>query len=217
MSELAQAQIKITPFKISRFQIAIKGLSPLVMHAWSEKAKRMVRMTPTERKKLPKEERTPEETAHECAYRCDDESFGLPIDAFKKAVTSAAHTDDGVAKTVIRKALFVLPHDKSGNVPLVYDSEPIVTEDKVTVGRGATDLRYRLYFHDWSAVFTIDIDTTQLNVQDVVTLVQRAGYGVGIGDWRPQRDGDKGRFEVDTTQGIKQLDMITNEIVGEVV
>ena len=39
MSELTQAQIKITPFKISRFQIAIKGLSPLVMHAWSEKAK----------------------------------------------------------------------------------------------------------------------------------------------------------------------------------
>ena len=72
MSELTQAQIKITPFKISRFQIAIKGLSPLVMHAWSEKAKAMVRMTPTERKKLPKEERTPEETAHECAYRCDD-------------------------------------------------------------------------------------------------------------------------------------------------
>ena len=50
-----------------------------------------------------------------------------------------------------------------------------------------------------------------------MTLVQRAGYGVGIGDWRPQRDGDKGRFEVDTTQGIKELDMITNEVVSEVV
>ena len=64
--EIQAAEVKIKPIKKRKFQITIKGESPLVMHAWSEKAKAMVRMTPQERKKLPKVERTPEQTAHEC-------------------------------------------------------------------------------------------------------------------------------------------------------
>jgi len=215
--EIEAAQVKIKPIKKRKFQITIKGVSPLVMHAWSEKAKAMVRMTPQERKKLPKVERTPEQTAHECAYRMDDGSFGLPIDAFKKAITEAAHVDDGVPKKLIRQALFIVAPDKSNNVPLSYVDEPVVTEDKVTVGRGQTDLRYRLYFHDWQATYTCEIDTSKLNIQDVVTLVDRAGFGVGIGDWRPQRDGDKGRFELDTEAGIKELDPATDEVIKEAV
>ena len=50
-----------------------------------------------------------------------------------------------------------------------------------------------------------------------MTLVDRAGFGVGIGDWRPQRDGDKGRFELDTEAGIKELDPATDEVIKEAV
>ena len=215
--ETQAAEVKIKPIKKRKFQITIKGKSPLVMHAWSEKAKAMVRMTPQDRKKLPKEKRTPEQTAHECAYRMDDGSFGLPIDAFKKAITEAAHVDDGVPKKTIRSAFFIEAPDKSNNVPLSYVEEPVVTEDKVTVGRGQTDLRYRLYFHDWKATYTCEIDTSKLNIQDVLTLVNRAGFGVGIGDWRPQRDGDKGRFVLDPDDGLKELDLDTNQVIAEFV
>ena len=215
--EIQEAVVKIKPIKKRKFQITIKGESPLVMHAWSEKAKAMVRMTPQERKKLPKVERTPEQTAHECAYRMDDGSFGLPIDAFKKAITEAAHVDYGVPKKLIRSAFFIEAPDKSNNVPLSYVEEPVVTEDKVTVGRGQTDLRYRLYFYDWKATYTCEIDTSMLNIQDVLTLVNKAGFGVGIGDWRPQRDGDKGRFVLDPDAGLVELDPDTNQVIAEAV
>ena len=176
----------------------------------------MVRMTPQERKKLPKVERTPEQTAHECAYRMDDGSFGLPIDAFKKAITEAAHVDDGIPKKLIRSALFIVAPDKSNCVPLSYVEEPVVTEDKVTVGRGQTDLRYRLYFYDWKATYRCEIDTSKLNLQDVITLIDRAGFGVGIGDWRPQRDGDKGRFELDKEAQIGEFGP-NGELIKELI
>ena len=48
-------------------------------------------------------------------------------------------------------------------------------------------------------------------------LVNRAGFGVGIGDWRPQRDGDKGRFVLDPDGGLKELDPATNKVIAEAV
>ena len=51
----------------------------------------------------------------------------------------------------------------------------------------------------------------------MLTLVNRAGFGVGIGDWRPQRDGDKGRFVLDPDSGLRELDPVTNQVIAEAV
>ena len=46
---------KINPHQDTQVEIGIEGISPLLMHAWSKKALRMLEMTPAERKKQPKE------------------------------------------------------------------------------------------------------------------------------------------------------------------
>ncbi len=195
---------KINPHQDTQVEIGIEGISPLLMHAWSKKALRMLEMTPAERKKQPKEKRTPEATAKECAYYTDDGSYGLPLVAFKAALINVAHKDEGIEKTLVRKSVFIPSTDSNMCVPLSFDKEPYVRTDTVRVGAGSTDLRYRLCFESWRATFQLCIDTSRLSVQDVVILANKAGFSTGIGDWRPEKGGEMGRFRVDTSVPVTE-------------
>ena len=44
---------------------------------------------------------------------------------------------------------------------------------------------------------TMDADI--LTVDILANVVNSAGFGCGIGEWRPERGGDFGRFELDPT------------------
>ena len=196
---------KINPHQDTQVEIGIEGISPMLMHAWSEKALRTLAMTAQERKKQPKEKRTPEVTAKECAYYTDDGSYGLPLVAFKAALISVAHKDEGIEKTLVRKSVFIPSTDSNMCVPLTYDKEPYVRTDTVRVGAGATDLRYRLCFESWRATFQLCIDTSRLSIEDVVVLANKAGFSTGIGDWRPEKGGEMGRFRVDTSVPVTSV------------
>jgi hypothetical protein len=70
-------------------------------------------------------------------------------------------------------------------------------EDTVRVGAGSTDLRYRPEFRNWSMILNFEFDAQSLTQPTILNLVQRAGFGVGLGEWRPEKGGEYGRFEVD--------------------
>lgn len=191
----------IIPKKISFW---IKGTSPLIQHAWSEKALNMMRMTAAERKKQPKEKRDPIKTAMECAHRTDDGQYGIPLTSFKASLIGAAHKDFGLEKTLLRKSFFIPCSDSRGIVPMEAD-EPIVREDIVRIGSNQTDIRYRPEFSNWRVNITAEIDSELLTLEDIANLVNRAGFSVGIGEWRPEKGGEFGRFELDASQPIEEF------------
>lgn len=196
--------LKVTPIKQETLRFTIRGTSPLIQHAWSDKGLKMMRMTAAERRKQPKVARDPEAEAESAMYRCEGGEPGLPILALKSALISAAHKDLGIEKTIVKKSLFFPVKDAEKCVPLIA-SDPICREDIVRVGQNQTDLRYRPEFAEWSAQVTCVVDANALTTQDVVNLVNRAGFGVGIGEWRPEKGGEYGRFELDTTQPVEVL------------
>lgn len=191
----------IVPVKISFW---IKGTSPLIHHAWSQKGLDMMRMTAAERKKREKTKRVPEEEAMNCAYYTDDGSYGIPLTAFKASLIGAAHKDFGIEKTLLRKAFFIPSTDSNRVVPIDAD-EPSVREDIVRVGANQTDLRYRLEFKNWRCNIVAEIDKELINQADIVKLVDRAGFSVGICEWRPEKGGEFGRFELDTSELITEV------------
>lgn len=191
----------IVPIKLSFW---IRGTSPLIQHAWSDKGLKMMRMSAAERKKQPKTQREPQQEAESATYRTDEGAYGIPLTAFKAALVGAAHKDFGLEKTLLRKAFFV-PSADSGRVVAMECEEPIVREDIVRVGAGQTDLRYRPQFDRWRVNILAEIDGELLSGQDVANLVNRAGFSVGIGEWRPERGGEFGRFELDTTEAMQEI------------
>lgn len=198
--------LQLKPIEPKTIAFWIKGMSPLIQHAWSEKGLRQMRMTATERKKLPKVARNPEEEAFSAMYRLGNDAPAFPMLAFKASLIAAAHKDLGIEKTLVRKSLF-LPSDAYAPgllAPLVADA-PAIREDIVRIGTGQTDLRYRPEFDKWRVRVVLQIDSDLLNEQDIVNLVNRAGFSVGIGEWRPERGGEYGRFRFDTAEPLEEV------------
>ena len=137
----------------------------------------------------------PQEEAEAATYRTADGGFGVPVTAIKAALISAAHKDIGVEKTLIRKSLFIKCDDANNVLPMTC-SEPRIREDHVKVGVSQADLRYRPEFTEWEVPLLIEYNTDNLRPEDIINLLNLAGFGVGICEWRPEKGGDCGRFQV---------------------
>jgi len=196
--------ITLKPITQSNLSFWIKGTSPLIQHAWSDKGLKMLRMTAAERKKQPKVARDPDREASDACYRTDDGQYGIPLTAFKAALIGAAHKDFGLEKTLLRKAFFIPSTDSNSITPIEAD-DYIIREDIVRIGANQTDIRYRPQFTEWRANIVAQIDSELLRPEDIVNLVNRAGFSVGIGEWRPEKGGEFGRFELDTSAPFEEV------------
>ena len=193
------AAITLKPIARKTMTFGIRGTSPLIMHQWSEKALRQMRDKQQSGKKTKERElRDPEAEAKAATYTTEDGQIGIPGMAFKSALVTAAHKDIGIEKTLVRKAIFLITPD-AGKVLPIESEQPIVREDCVRVGMGSADLRYRPEFREWTCRIELEVDSELLQADSVLALVDRAGFGVGICEWRPEKGGEYGRFEIDPT------------------
>ena len=192
------AAISLKPIARAKMTFGIRSTSPLIMHQWSEKAKSMMRDKQQEGKKTKERElRKPLEEAEAATYRTDSGDVGIPAMALKASIVTAAHKDIGIEKTLVRKALFLICQDRNLVIPFTECEEPIVREDMVRVGMGSADLRYRPEFKFWKATVEFEVDAELLQDKDILALVGRAGFGVGVCEWRPEKGGEFGRYEID--------------------
>lgn len=196
------ATVTLKPIKRATIKFRIKGTSPLIMHKWSEKAKIQMREKQQAGKKTKSRDlREPEKEAKEATYTTADGSIGIPGMAFKSALVTAAHKDIGVEKTMVRKAIFLVCDDPEKVLPIECEP-PFVLESMVRVGMGSADLRYRPQFNQWSCDIALEVDSELLQQGDVLALVSRAGFGVGICEWRPEKGGEFGRFDIDESSPV---------------
>ncbi|MEE5994731.1 MAG: hypothetical protein V3G42_16130 [Oscillospiraceae bacterium] len=63
---------------------------------------------------------------------------------------------------------------------------------------GTADLRYRGEFKNWKATFTViyNASNADYSVETIINVLNAGGFTCGIGEWRPERDGDFGTFHV---------------------
>lgn len=197
--------VSIKPIRRKLVRMRIVGKSPLICHAWDEKNKSLMRDKHSGAKSKNRDARDTVAEGEAAAYRKDDGRHGIPAMAIKSSVIGAAHKDLGIEKTLVRKALFLVCDDDK-ILPIESDP-PVIQEDVVRVGQGSADLRYRPYYFNWSVIVDWEIDAELLQVKDLVTLVDRAGFGVGICEWRPEKGGEYGRFAVDQSFPLQVTDL----------
>lgn len=183
--------ISLPALIINEMEIDIVGDSPLICHAWSEKAKREMLDKQMKKAKTAKEAKDPTADFRACLYIRDDGKYGFPAAAFKSAAVDACSSVDGITKVEARGAFHIV-----GDLPEIY-GEPNPREDMVRVGMGTADIRYRAEFREWRARIRIRFNANVLSAEQIVNLFNTAGFAVGIGDWRPQKDGSYGMFHVE--------------------
>lgn len=63
-------------------------------------------------------------------------------------------------------------------------------------------MRTRPIFHDWQCTFSVSVDTSVIEVEQILMALDAAGKLVGVGDWRPgaPRGGSFGRFQAEAVR-----------------
>ncbi len=189
--------------------IPIVGTAPLIVHNFGEKSKRQMLEAQQGRKRA-KELRDPEADYRSSLYCMVDadgvETYGFPVTAFKAATVGAARFYGKQLKmTELRQFMFfkgiLTPADPQQLVPL--EGEPRMREDIVRLGGRSADLRYRAEFPEWGAVLEVTYVRTSLARESVLSLVNAGGLGIGVGEWRPEKKGEFGTFEIDPRREIQ--------------
>jgi hypothetical protein len=63
-------------------------------------------------------------------------------------------------------------------------------------------MRHRPKINEWCACFIIEIDRTLVDINMIHQLLTEGGRRIGIGDFRPEKGGPFGRFQVDQWQTV---------------
>jgi len=198
------AGIELPPLNIQTLKLTLIGDSPLIVHAWSPKA--LKQMADKQQKKATAGREAKDPWADFCGsmYWLSDRPekpteadveaarFGFPAIAFKAAAVTACTSIGGVTKVAARQAF----HVEGEMVEIKAPSPPSMREDVTRVGMGVADLRYRGEWQAWSVELLVKFNGNLMSAEQVVSLFDTAGFAVGIGEWRPERDGPYGRFHV---------------------
>lgn len=199
----------IPPFKASEHKIWLIGTSPLIVHAFPEKARKMMLDKQMKVAKGGRDARDPYEEVTAARYRLPDGRDGFPAVGFKAAAVTACTSLADITKVAARQAFRVkgLSMNTAGVidgsfirtalVPLIA-GEPTIREDIARLSGPSrnAEVRYRPEFWPWGVELEVILNEQVISSGQLGTMFQAAGHGVGVGDYRPERDGDCGTFDI---------------------
>ena len=193
-----QAAVSLQRIRREVAVIEVKGTAPLIVHRWSEKAREMM-LAAQQGKKTPKQAKDPVADYESSMYRFEDGGHGFPVMAFKSATVKGGGRLFGksVKMTELRQMLTFLADGigTDGTQLARITGDPSMREDMVRVGMGTADIRYRAEYRDWSATLRVEYVPSVIDIDSVVALVDAGGTN-GIGEWRPEKSGSYGTYEV---------------------
>lgn len=231
--------VTIQPIQMVTTKVRLIGQTPLIMHAWSAKAKREILIkelgfpkTSARDPKSPYEEWAssmywltpmPEDITRETMDEAlKTARFGFPITGIKQAALSAAYRMGWVKDKMSLRGAFFLGSDQDfyyggdlrpdfdkkkidiiPNTPRsepmveIHSDTPIIREDMVKVGMGSADIRYRGEFRNWYCDIDVSFNTNgKYSLDQILNIINAGGQTCGIGEWRPERDGQYGMFMI---------------------
>lgn len=209
-SKKKEETVTIAAMDLRTAVIKLVGDTPLIMHKWSEKAKReMLEKQLKKAKSKAREAKDPVRDFIESLYWLEGEPeekteagfvraiqsgarFGFPATAFKAAAVAAGYRTGVTKDKVSMNAAFHIDGDM-----VEIHGTPQIREDMVRVGMGAADIRYRGEFPTWYAVVTVRYNNGAISLEQLVNLFNLGGFSCGIGEWRPEKGGSCGMYHVE--------------------
>jgi hypothetical protein len=191
MAKVKEQFVELKPINLQRTIIELVGDSSLIVHAWSAKAKKEMLDKQMKKAKTAKAAKDPERDYEDAFYRLADGTPGFPTIGFKSAAVSAAgRFVDGMKMTEVKGSFFI-----EGELVAII-GKPKMREDMVRIGMGTADIRYRPEFPEWRVSLHLQYNADALSLDQIVNIFNLAGFGVGVGEWRPEKDGQHGMFHV---------------------
>jgi len=180
---------------IRQIAVTLRGKpgSLLVVHEFSEKAKAEIRDKQAKKVKQAKPQRDPNAEFLAARYMDGAGRECVPVTAVKKAIVSAATAFDDLTKVGLRQAIFVAAAHDAGAALLpveMHDGTPavgVMREDAVTIGVNTRGLAYRPQYAEWQIRVVVEYNARIVSTEQLLALIDQAGWGVGICEGRPEK------------------------------
>lgn len=210
--------IKIAALRRTHAKIILIGDTPLIVNAWSQKAKWQM-LAKHMGKALPRFEKDPYENFLQSMYRFEDGNYGFPVVAVKEAMATVTADLPGVARAQVYRNVVVTgrrgfqvgvfadinsPHELA---EIFSPNAPQMREDMVRNSGIARDpdIRYRAEFWPWAMEFTLSYDDQIFDAEGTLNLLARSGFTVGLGEWRQEKGGSNGLFHTSSASEAAQV------------
>ena len=192
------------------FTVTIRGITPLIEHKFSEKAKESIKAKQGHEAKGAKGKRDPNAEYLAACYTLPGPAagqkgcrYGIPVSQLKAACVGACRYIEGLPMTMARGA-FQFIADEDGMFELKFKSMRMV-EHGVRINNGKSfDLRYRPEFTDWHCKAKILYNAGNISAEQIINLLSVAGFHCGIAELRPNSKSGPGysygQFEVETSK-----------------
>lgn len=182
------------------FNVKVESVSALLMHRWSENQE----VDPNSgTRPIRRQDLEPRQDAELSAYRRENGELYMPGACIARLMREAggAHKEKGSRKSikyivpaaciVLEDDITLLDLDNRPQTQFEVDSRPVVIP--ATKGR---IMRHRPRINEWAMAFSIDVDQELIDPKIVHLLITQGGRRIGVGDYRPERGGPFGRFNV---------------------
>ena len=193
MTKKNETTVSIPEIGLAILRLTLEGRTSLISHAWGEKTRKMMLEKQTGAARQKKAAKDPQADYQASLYPMPGEEgvYAFPSSGLKRAAVSACRFVEGIPMTRAKGSFFVV-----GEWVRINGS-PTMREDIVMLNSGmkpVPDIRFRGEFKKWSMDLEIEYNTRAISPAQIINLFNNAGFGVGIGDWRPEKNGDHGRF-----------------------
>lgn len=189
----SKGQVTIPAIRKKRVKLHIVGDSPLICNRFSDVAKQTIEDKQTGKATQGRKVKNPEADFKNSLYEMSPGKYGFPCSGFKKcAVRACSSLKGSITQTVAKQSHHVL-----GTLVEIKGSKPRKRGDIVRIGGRSADIHFRGEFPKWECYLDIVYNEAVISLEQLVNLYNVAGFGVGVGDWRPEKSGSHGMFHVE--------------------
>jgi hypothetical protein len=184
-------KIELRGLNIKTLRVNIVGKSPLLMDKIPKEVldsilAKQTGISNTNAKKI----RDPKEEIKNAIHYTSDGKIGYPVQGFKRGMMDCAVRlgNKFFTKSLVAGSIRIT--NAEDGLILIKSDKPTVFERNIS-----HNTKYSPMFKNWSAELIIKFDANNISEQDIITLINYAGFYVGIGSWRPKcRDGGSGEY-----------------------
>jgi len=190
----AKVNIAIQPLDVRVLKLTLVGDTPLIVNRFTEKVMKeiedKVSGTTGNATKKPKDINAHFENAK---YKTRDGKDGIPAGGIKNAMLSACRsTNKAVKQTELVQQVHIL-----GDILPLRGSKAFLKTDP---GRNPTTRKgcviHRPCYEKWEVDVDVRYNASVISPSLIVNLLNLAGFGVGLCEWRPEKRGTFGTFHV---------------------
>src|SRR3990167_3822488 len=182
--------------------ICIVGDAPLMLNRFSAKAGYQMLANMMGVASSGREKREPEMDFIRACQFAEDDHMGVSAIALKKCAVRGAKIT-GMMDMVDARCSFRVVADAHMCIPVF--GKFVMDQSMVRNSGGTTDIRFRPRADEWAMDVKVRYNSRAITPDQIAQLLEAGGFGVGLGEWRQEKGGVYGTFEVDVPEAVEAI------------